>query len=119
MYKEFAAWRKKAPASKTYGTTAYDDIKDPKDRAVLLESWIGDKIKAKKEETEDLLQDYVASSPKMSRGFVRNNYALKLKELGEDVFDKAAVDLGYESAKEMLTSKDSVDVERNRRGQLF
>lgn len=119
MYKEFEAWRKKAPASERYGKTAYDDIKDPKDRAVLLESWISNTIRAKREETEDLLQDFIASSPKMSRGFVRNNYALKLKELGEDPFNQAALDLGYESAKDMITSSENVDVEVKRRGLLL
>ena len=62
-----------------------------------------------------MFDKYAAASPVKARGFVRNNYAIKRKEVGKDVFDEAAKEFGYESADEFIADSETVKIEVDRR----
>lgn len=119
MYRDFAEWKANAPAGRAYPNMTYDDIQDNDDKAQLLEGWIKKRIKQETELVEGMLDKFIAANPYKARGYVRNNYALKRKELGSDVFDKAAKDLGYESADEYIADSESVTQEISRRMSIL
>ena len=117
MYKDFEAWRKGSKNKR--GVVTYDETSDPKEKAKLLEDWIKNRIGDEREIVEDMLEQWAISKPYSSRGFIRNTYALKQKEVGKDAFDDAAKALGYESSKSMIADSESVKEEVKRRRLLL
>ena len=115
MSKNFEAWRETGTGSKQFGYTPYDEIQDPKKKAELLEGWIKKQITTEVKRTEVMFDKYAAASPVKARGFVRNNYAIKRKEVGKDVFDEAAKEFGYETADKFIADSETVKIEVDRR----
>jgi hypothetical protein len=62
---------------------------------------------------------YVATKPLQARGFIRNNYVIIKNREGAEVFDAAAMKMGYESADIMISSSETVEQEINRRLRLL
>ena len=117
--KEFAKWKANAPAGRAYPNMTYDDIKDPKEKAQLLEGWIKKRIDQEKEVVESMFDKFVAANPYKARGYIRNNYALKRKKLGAEVFDKAAKQFGYSSADDYISDAESINQEIERRMKIL
>ena len=115
MSKNFEVWRETGTGSKQFGYTPYDEIQDPKKKAELLEGWIKKQITTEVKRTEVMFDKYAAASPVKARGFIRNNYAIKRKEVGKDVFDEAAKEFGYESADKFIADSETVKIEVDRR----
>mgnify|MGYP003108903305 CR=1 FL=1 len=121
---EFADWRENAPASKRFGTMTYNEIVvDPrissKEKKEVLEGWIKKRINQERERVENMFNAYVATKPLQARGFIRNNYAIIKRREGAEVFDAAAMKMGYESADSMISSSENVEQEINRRLRLL
>lgn len=121
LYRDFDTWRNNAPASKQFGDLKYDEIPDPKKRAELLANWIKGHIKLETQAVEEMFDAYIANPDTRlkARGYVRNNYEIQKKRIGESVFDEVASTLGYNSAEEYLADSDSVQTEIERRMSLL
>lgn len=119
LYKDFNDFRKNDFASQRYGTKKYDEIEDPKERAGLLKEWLGMKIRREKESVEQQFNAMLSSDKAGSRGFVRNNYTIKRKEIGDELLDRVAGGLGYSTAEDYIADSENVTEEINRRLEIM
>ena len=120
----FEAWRKQAPI-KAGNNNTYDELSSDErlgDKANVikkkaLEGFIKNFITEQKEVVTEGFQSIMADRPVEARGFIRNNYTLKRKEIGSEIFDMAANELNsnFSTSEELLADSDSIVEELNRR----
>ena len=120
----FEAWRKQAPI-KAGNNNTYDELSSDErlgDKANVikkkaLEGFINNFILEQKEVVTEGFQSIMADRPVEARGFIRNNYTLKRKEIGSEIFDMAANELNsnFSTSEELLADSDSIVEELNRR----
>ena len=120
----FEAWRKQAPIkagnNNTYDELSSDERLGDKANAIkkkALEGFINNFILEQKEVVTEGFQSIMADRPVEARGFIRNNYTLKRKEIGSEIFDMAANELNsnFSTSEELLADSDSIVEELNRR----
>ena len=120
----FEAWRKQAPIkagnNNTYDELSSDERLGDKANAIkkkALEGFIKNFITEQKEVVTEGFQSIMADRPVEARGFIRNNYTLKRKEIGSEIFDMAANELNsnFSTSEELLADSDSIVEELNRR----
>lgn len=116
LYKDFEDWRKQPIY--TAGYKSYDELEDPKFKAMYLEKFISQRIKDEKELVEGKFDLLMARDEVKARGYIRNNYVYKEKELGRDRFDEAARIVGFDTAREYIASSDNVTEEVQRRMRI-
>ena len=121
--KAFEAWRKEAEISLGNNNT-YDEMSSDEglgDRAnsikkKALEGFVKDFIGKKKEAITEGFQEMAVNRPIEARGFIRNNYVLKRKEIGAEIFDMAAATVsGFNTSDEYLADSEDILEELNRR----
>ena len=121
--KAFEAWRKEAEISFGNNNT-YDEMSSDEglgDRAnsikkKALEGFVKDFIGKKKEAITEGFQEMAVNRPIEARGFIRNNYVLKRKEIGAEIFDMAAATVsGFNTSDEYLADSEDILEELNRR----
>mgnify|MGYP001341601250 FL=1 len=120
----FEEWRKQAPIragnNNTYDELSSDERLGDRDNAIkkmALEGFIKNFITKQKEVVTEGFQSIMADRPVEARGFIRNNYTLKRKEIGSEIFDMAAnsLDSSFNTSDELLADSDSIVEELNRR----
>jgi len=120
--KAFEAWRKDAEISFGNNNT-YDEMSSDEslgDRASsikkkALEGFVKSFIGQKKEVITEGFQEMMVNKPIQARGFIRNNYLLKRKEVGAEIFNMAAETLGFTTSEEYLADSEGILEELNRR----
>jgi len=135
MPKAFEEWRKTVPLSSaattespdglTYDEVASSDIIGDRANGIkkkALETFMGSWITEEKERITKAFETVKADKKIQARGFIRNNYVLKRKELGEELFDMAAQSISEEvesfnfnTSEELLADSETIVEELNRR----
>ena len=119
MYKDFENWKKQAPASKQYTNNSYDEIQDNEKKAEILTEWIESRIRNERDKVQEAFDGWASKNPHAARGYIRNNYKLKEKQVGEGIFDEAAQTFGFDTADEYIADSENVTQEVNRRQELI
>ena len=119
MPKEFELWRSEVQLGGLAKGKTYDELDDDyKLKKQFLTDWVSNKISSEKKVIEGYLSDYIANNRVAARGYIRNNYAIKIKELGKDLFNEAAREASngtFENSKDFLADSESVKEELTRR----
>jgi len=126
---KFEAWKSEAPVSNKFGRLTFDELTPKstgipmkelnKEKAEILKQFIRQEIAAEASEVQDMFDTFVARDPVKARGYIRNNFAIQVKDKGKDVFNQAARELGFDGYKEMIGSAESVKEEINLRLRLL
>ena len=119
---DFESWRK----VKVFNTgeeagKTYDEMSSGAQRE-NLKKWVTHKKEESEAHYTDLLNSLSERNPKAARGFVRNNYQLKVIELGVEKFNKATKyisDGKYSSAEEYLSNAEDIPQEIRWRQKLI
>jgi len=119
MPKEFELWRSEVQLGGLAKGKTYDELDDDyKLKKQFLTDWVSNKISSEKKVIEGYLSDYIANNRVAARGYIRNNYAIKINELGKDLFNEAAREASngtFENSKDFLADSESVKEELTRR----
>jgi len=119
MPKEFELWRSEVQLGGLAKGKTYDELDDDyKLKKQFLTDWVSNKISSEKKVIEGYLSDYIANNRVAARGYIRNNYDIKIKELGKDLFNEAAREASngtFENSKDFLADSESVKEELTRR----
>ena len=125
LHKEFIDWKQEIPLGGLAKGRTYDQLGDDFDlKSQFFKTWVGDKIKESKKEQMENLTSYMSSktTKHKARGFIRNNYEIKKKELGDTIFNVAAEELSrgrVKTSKAFLASSESILDELNRRQAIL
>lgn len=124
LHKDFEIWADNQKLGGLAKGRTYNELDDYDLKSQFLKQFVGEKISESKKSIVAWATD-LASNQKtkhMARGFIRNNYDIKKKELGADIFNAAAVELSNGTSKtsaEFLAKSEDVLEELNRREALM
>tara|TARA_R110000772_G_C13090481_1_gene418508 strand:- start:48 stop:605 length:558 start_codon:yes stop_codon:yes gene_type:complete len=125
----FEVWRSTAEINAGNNNT-YDEIssderlsgKASEIKKKALEDFLKNYIDLEKERITEGFQEMTSNRKIEARGFIRNNYVLKRKEMGPELFNMAAQsiseefdDFNYKTSEEFLADSDTILEELNRR----
>ncbi len=126
---KFEDWKENGVVSKKFGSLSFDELTPEstgipekelnKEKAEILKQFIRQEISYEAEQVQEMFNAFVARDPVKARGFIRNNFAIQVKEKGKDTFNQAARELGYDGYKDMIGSAESVKEEINLRLRLL
>jgi len=125
LHKDFLVWKQKISLGGLAKGRTYDQLGDDFDlKSEFFKTWVGDKIKESKKTQMENLASYMSSktTKHKARGFIRNNYEIKKKELGDTIFNVAAEELSkgrVKTSKAFLASSESILDELNRRQAIL
>jgi hypothetical protein len=124
MHKNFEAWRKeKLPLGSESENKTYDEIESVELKKEIFKGFIDRQVKHQIKKTEDWFGSLIGQRNNMkARGYIRNNYFLKIAEQGDRIFNKAASDLTgekFKTSKEYLEDSESTEEELERRQSLI
>lgn len=124
MHKQFEKFKEESVfVSEQYPRgTKWEDIPDNKDKGLILEKWITNKIGEGKKKVEDRFDRMVTEDPIEARGFIRNQYLVYAKsKRGEGArnLDKAANAISGMTAAEYLNEAETMQDEVERRIKLL
>jgi len=123
--KAFEEWRKEAPI-KAGNNNTYDEMLSDERlggrandiKKVALEGFMNRYISAEKQRITEAFTRGMSDNKIQYRGFIRNNYVLKRKELGEELFDMAVNSMDgseFSTSEEFLADSETILEELNRR----
>jgi len=122
VHKDFEMWRSEVQLGGLAKGKTYDELgEDYKLKTEFLTDWVSNRITAEKKVVQGFLSDYVANNRVAARGYIRNNYAIKRKQLGKRVFDEATKSLTdklstrFETSEDYLADSESAKEELTRR----
>ena len=122
MYKDFEMWRSEVQLGGVAKGKTYNELgEDYKLKTKFLTDWVSTRITAEKKVIEGFLSDYIANERVAARGYIRNTYDIKRKQLGERVFNEATKSITdklstkFETSKDWLADSESAKKELDRR----
>ena len=119
VHKDFEMWRSEVQLGGLAKGKTYDELgEDYKLKTEFLTDWVSNRITAEKKVVQGFLSDYVANNRVAARGYIRNNYDIKRKQIGETAFNEAAKNLTkgeFQTSESYLADSRTVKVELDRR----
>ena len=119
VHKDFEMWRSEVQLGGLAKGKTYDELgEDYKLKTEFLTDWVSNRITAEKKVVQGFLSDYVANNRVAARGYIRNNYDIKRKQIGETAFNEATKNVSkgqFESSKDYLADSESAKEELTRR----
>ena len=126
----FETWKSNVPLGGRGGNVTYDgltrevlgqnateaDLNNLKKEA--LANFIEDQITNERDKVRQFFEERMVKEPVLMRGYIRNNYVLKKKEIGGEIFDEVVSSMEgskFSTAEEFLADSEHVQEEVERR----